>query len=136
MKHEQAHLIRATMEGVIYNLRECLRIMEENHVPRTRVVSSGGAAKGSTWRQIQADILEMPVYTTATEEEACQGAAIQAAVGAGIYASIDEACDAIVRLNPEPTEPISANLPVYREMQALFREVYLGSTPVFQRLPG
>ena len=135
MKHEQGHLIRATMEGVIYNLRECLRIMDENDVPMQKVISSGGAAKGVTWRQIQADILEMPVYTTATEEEACQGAAIQAAVGAGLYGSVDEACDAIVRLNPDPTEPIPENIPVYREMQELFREVYTAGTPIFQKLP-
>ena len=78
MKHEQGHLVRATMEGVLYNLRECLRIMDENGVPTQKVISSGGAAKGKTWKQIQADVLGMPVYTTATEEEACQGAAIQA----------------------------------------------------------
>ncbi len=136
MKHEQGHMIRATMEGVIYNLRECLRIMDENGVPKEKIISSGGAAKGKIWKQIQADVLEMPVYTTATEEEACQGAAIQAAVGAGIYGSIDEACDAIVRLDPVPTEPIAENIPVYREMQALFREVYLAGTPIFQKLPG
>ena len=136
MKHEQGHLVRATMEGVIYNLRECLRIMDENGVPKEKVISSGGAAKGNTWRQIQADILEMPVYTTATEEEACQGAVIQAAVGTGIYGSIDEACGAIVRINPDPTEPIAANIPVYREMQELFREVYFAGTPIFQKLPG
>ncbi len=136
MKHEQGHLVRATMEGVIYNLRECLRIMDENGVPKEKVISSGGAAKGKTWRQIQADILEMPVYTTATEEEACQGAVIQAAVGAGIFDNVDEACGAIVRINPDPTEPIAANIPVYREMQELFREVYFAGTPVFQKLPG
>ena len=134
MKHEQGHLVRATMEGVVYNLRECLRIMDENGVPKEKVISSGGAAKGKTWKQIQADILEMPVYTTATEEEACQGAAIQAAVGAGIYKDLDEACGAIVRLNPDPTEPIAANIPVYREMQERFREIYMASTPIFQKL--
>ena len=134
MKHEQGHLVRATMEGVVYNLRECLRIMDENGVPKEKVISSGGAAKGKTWKQIQADILEMPVYTTATEEEACQGAAIQAAVGTGIYRDLDEACGAIVRLNPDPTEPIAANIPVYREMQERFREIYMASTPIFQKL--
>ena len=136
MKHEQGHLIRATMEGVLYNLRECLRIMDENGVPTQKVISSGGAAKGKTWKQIQADVLGMPVYTTATEEEACQGAAIQAAGRVGLYSSVDEACDAIVRLNPDPTEPIAANIPVYQEMQELFREIYANSTPIFQKLPG
>ena len=61
MKHEQAHIIRATMEGVIFNLKECALVLDEMGIQRTKMIASGGAAKGVTWKQIQADILEMPV---------------------------------------------------------------------------
>ncbi|MDR1834385.1 MAG: xylulokinase, partial [Fusobacteriaceae bacterium] len=29
MKHEQAHLVRATMEGIVYNLKECAKVFDE-----------------------------------------------------------------------------------------------------------
>lgn len=134
MKHEQCHIIRATMEGVIYNLKECIAILDEMGIRRNRMISSGGAAKGNTWRQIQADILEMPVYTTSTEEEACQGAAILAAVGCGMYGDIEEACRAIVKLNDRPVEPIAGNVERYRIQQQIFRELYCKVKELYPRL--
>lgn len=133
MKHEQAHMIRATMEGVVFNLRECSKILDEMGIKKTRMISSGGAAKGNTWRQIQADILEMPVYTTKTEEEACQGAAILAAVGCNLYKSIEEACSEIVKINENPVEPIKENIKLYEKQQELFRELYLRVKDLYPR---
>lgn len=134
MKHEQKHLIRATMEGVMYNLKECLRVLDELGIRRDKVISSGGAAKGNTWKQIQADVLEMPIYTTATEEEACQGAAILAAIGVGIFKDAEEACGAVVRMRPGCTEPIRENVLRYREQQEIFRELYYSVRDLYPRL--
>ena len=134
MKHEQAHMIRAPMEGVIFNLKECALVLDEMGIQRTKMIASGGAAKGVTWKQIQADILEMPVYTTKTEEEACQGAAILAAVGCGMYRDIKEACSRIVKINDCPVEPVTEHVKRYREQQALFRELYLKVKDLYPRL--
>lgn len=134
MKHEQGHIIRATMEGVIFNLKECTKVLDEMNIKRTKLISSGGAAKGNTWKQIQADILEMPVYTTKTEEEACQGAAILAAVGCGMYQDVKEACGAIVKINEKPIEPIQENMKRYRQQQEIFRELYLKTKDLYPRL--
>lgn len=134
MKHEQAHMIRATMEGVIFNLKECALVLDEMGIQRRKMIASGGAAKGVTWKQIQADILEMPVYTTKTEEEACQGAAILAAVGCGMYRDIKEACSRIVKINDCPVEPVMEHVKRYREQQELFRELYLKVKDLYPRL--
>ena len=124
MNHTQAHLIRATMEGVIFNLRECLGIFDEIHLERNSLLASGGAARGKTWKQIQADMLDMPVRTAKVEEEACQGAAILAMVGAGVFPDIPAACSQIIRLSSEVVEPIPENVRRYRERQALFHSLY------------
>ena len=134
MKHEQSHIIRATMEGVMYNLKECVKILDEMGIRSARIIASGGAAKGTTWKQIQADILEMPVYTTKTEEEACQGAAILASVGCGMYRDVKEACGAIVKINDTPAEPIQAHVETYRRQQELFKELYLKVKDLYPRL--
>ena len=108
--------------------------LDEMGIQRTKMIASGGAAKGVTWKQIQADILEMPVYTTKTEEEACQGAAILAAVGCGMYRDIKEACSRIVKINDCPVEPVTEHVKRYREQQALFRELYLKVKDLYPRL--
>lgn len=56
-------MVRSVMEGVVLNLRECLDIFEEAGI-RIQVpylMASGGGARGKTWRQIQADVFQMPV---------------------------------------------------------------------------
>lgn len=124
MKHTQGHLIRAVMEGVAYNLRECMDILREIGVPMTRLIASGGGAKGALWRQIIADMFDMPVYTTETVEEACTGAAMMAAVGLGWYRDTVQAVEEAVRLKQDVTTPIPAHTRLYQENRPRFRELY------------
>lgn len=134
MKHDQAYMVRAVMEGVLYNLRECKKIFDEMQVPQKKVVASGGAAKGVCWKQIQADMLDMPVHTTAVQEEACFGALIMPAVGIGIYPDIYEACRCLVSWNPKVTEPIPEHVKKYQEQQAVFEELYERVEGIFPKL--
>lgn len=134
LKHEQAYLVRAVMEGVMYNLRECRKIFDELGIPGRKLVASGGAAKGKCWKQIQADMLDMPVYTTLVQEEACYGAAIMASVGTGIYPDVYAACREMVKWSPEVTEPIRENVQIYQERQEIFSQLYKMSEPVFSKL--
>ena len=124
LQHEQAHIVRATMEGVMYNLRECLVILDQMDLERNYLISAGGGAKGKTWRQIQADMLNMPVHTTLVSEEACQGAAMMALVGLGVYPDLAEAAKATVHMSSEVTEPIAENVKIYEDRQVLFHELY------------
>lgn len=124
MKHGQAHLIRAVMEGVACNLRECMDILQNLGLPMTRLIASGGGAKGRLWRQIMADMFDMPVYVTKTVEEACTGASLMAAVALGWYADAAQAAEATVKLEPEPALPDPSNAAVYAESRRRFRQLY------------
>ncbi len=134
MNHTRAHIIRATMEGVLFNLNECIGILDEMHVAKEKLIASGGAARGKQWKDIQANMLDMPVYTTKVEEEACQGAAILAAVGMGCYKDIPEACRATVALSDEVTEPDPEKVKIYREKQAVFHDLYQSVKDLYPRL--
>ena len=103
-------------------------------IPQKKLISSGGGAKGKAWKQIQADMLDMPVYTTNTEEEACLGAAILAAVGTGQYQDVYEACREMVTVNDTVTEPIRENAEYYRERQGLFDDLYDHVKELYRRL--
>jgi xylulokinase len=95
--HGRAHVIRAVMEGVAFSLRDSFTIFSEMRVPITRVRLGGGGARSALWRQIQADVYGRTVETVAAEEGAAYGAAILAAVGAGWWPTVDDACESLVR---------------------------------------
>ena len=134
LKHDQAYLVRAVMEGVMYNLKECEKVFDELGIPRRKLIASGGGAKGKCWRQIQADMMDMPVYTALVQEEACYGAVIMASVGTGLYPDVYAACREMVQWSVEVTEPIRDNVKKYQEQQEIFCQLYKSVENIFPKL--
>ena len=96
--HTRGHLIRAIMEGVTYSMRDSLEIIEGLGVPVRQIRASGGGSRSPLWRQIQADVFGRKVVTINSEEGAAYGVALLAAVGAGEFKNIEEACAATIRI--------------------------------------
>jgi xylulokinase len=96
--HTRGHLIRAVMEGVTYSMRDSLEIIEGLGVPVRQIRASGGGSRSPLWRQIQADVFGRKVVTINSEEGAAYGVALLAAVGAGAFKNIEEACAATIRV--------------------------------------
>jgi xylulokinase len=121
--HTRGHIVRAVLEGVAFSLRDSFGIFEELKVPVERVRVGGGGARSALWRQIQAAVYGHAVETVAAEEGAAYGAAVLAAVGAGVWPSVDEACDAIVRTSGV-TVPDPAAAAVMTRRYADYQRVY------------
>ena len=124
------------LEGVAYSLRDCLEIVRGLGLPVAHTLLSGGGARSALWRQIVADVFEMPMYLAETGEQAAMGAVLCAQVAAGEYKDLQEACGAAVKYNPVPTEPNPANFSVYRENYAIFREAYPANSGLFMKMAG
>jgi len=78
-------MTRAVLEGVGYNLKNILDILE-NYAKIEGVTMIGGGTKGALWLQILADIWQKPLYVPGYLEEATSmGAAICGGVGIGAY---------------------------------------------------
>ncbi len=73
-----AHLIRSAMEAAIFNLKAGLNAFKRCGMTFDEVTLTGGGAKSALWRQICADILDLPVRVLVIEENAAFGAALQA----------------------------------------------------------
>jgi xylulokinase len=97
LKHTRAHMVRAILEGAVYALQDSLQIIRALGVPVREVRASGGGSRSRLWRQIQADVFGEPVQSMAADEGPAYGAALLAAVGAGSFRSIEQACAATVR---------------------------------------
>ena len=95
--HERGHMVRAVLEGVMFALRDSLELMRRLRVDAEEAVAVGGGARSATWRQMQADVLGVPVVTVGPSGGAPYGAAVLAAAGSGRFASVEEACRAWIR---------------------------------------
>ena len=131
--HTRAHVTRAILEGVAFSLRDSFTIFREMNVPVKRIRLGGGGARSPLWRQIQADVYGQEVELVQAEEGAAYGAAILAAVGAGNWQSVDEACDAVVhtahqvRPDPQNVAALDHAYNVYRRIYPALREVQSGA---------
>lgn len=121
--HTRAHLVRAVLEGVGYALRDSLELFRQMHLTPEQVVLCGGGAKSPLWKQMLCDIYGLPFAATADSNGGAYGAAILGAVGAGLYDSVQAACDAIIRIT-ELTQPDAAAGAEYERYYRFFTTLY------------
>jgi xylulokinase len=121
--HTRAHLIRAILEGVTFSLQDTFTIFEEIHVPVERIRLGGGGARSPLWQQIQADVYAHEVEILKAEEGAAYGAAILAGVGSGCWKSVDEACDATVRV-AKLVSPVRESSGIMQAGYQTYRRIY------------
>src|SRR5439155_25403856 len=84
-RHDRPHLVRAVLEGVAFSLRDGFEIVREQGVTLREVRATGGGARSSLWRQIQADVLGVDVVSVSAQEGPAFGAALLAGVATGLY---------------------------------------------------
>lgn len=122
--HSREHMLRAVYEGVAYNLRWMIDIVEQHFgfpLPVLRVI--GGGALGAPWMQIIADVTGRRVETVAHPQEAgAVGAALTAAVGLGLYPDFESLKD-IVRV-ARAFEPQACNAQVYDVLYRAYQRIY------------
>ena len=126
--------MRAVLEGVVFALRDSLELMRDLGVDATEAVAVGGGARSAVWRQMQADVLGVPVVTIAPSGGAPYGAAVLAAVlaavGSGEFAAVREACRSWIRpLNRMDPSPEIAD--AYGNSYERYRRLYPRLKPHF-----
>ena len=89
------------MEGVTYAMRDSLAIIQEMGVPVRQIRVSGGGSKSQLWRQMQADVFGKKAVTINAEQGPAFGVALLAAVGAGAYKNVEQACAATIKVTSE-----------------------------------
>ncbi len=132
-RHRRAHMIRALVEGVSYSQKDCLDIIAGLGVETQTVRASGGGAKSPFWRQILASVFGKPVTTLDTQEGSAYGAALLAMVGTGLFASVEDACRAIIR-EVSSVAP-DGDQAVYALGHRLYQKLYPALKTVFHETP-
>lgn len=133
MPHGRSEMARAVMEGVAFNLRHILDVLRSQGAGVAEMRLIGGAEKSALWRQILADIYNLPVARLSFAAEATSlGAAIAGGVGVGLFADygIARSLAPIVAYD----YPSSENIHRYDDIYTLFRDTYQALVPIFERL--
>ncbi len=123
-------MVRAIMEGVTFELRRTLEIVEGAGHQVSAIYHSGGGAYSDVWSQIKADIYQKKVMTFETSEGGILGSAVLAGVGAGVYtdpASGIERCLRVAREfepRPEWGDRYGVMFRLFKELHDLLQSPY------------
>ncbi len=120
--HTRAHLYRAILEGLAYGLRQGREYIEKRGgIPIQKIRIAGGGSQSDSAMQIAANIFNLPAARPHLYEASGLGAAINLAVGVGVYANYPEAIAKMTRegkvFYPQPDQ-----VKIY---EGLYRRVYL-----------
>ncbi len=131
--HNQADVIRATLEGIALNLRIVLDALRQLGSLADEMVVVGGSSESELWRQIFADAWEIDILKTNVGQEAGSlGAAAVAAVGAGIWSDFSQ-IDSIHDVQ-NVARPDADNVRVYQQLLPIFRQACADQARLGDRL--
>jgi gluconokinase len=121
LHHRKEHMIRAVLEGVIFNLFAVLKILEESAGKTEQVLATGGFARSRLWRQIMADIFNREIVVAKSHESSSLGAAVLGLYALDAISSL-EAVANMVELT-ERHEPDPACVKQYERLASVFLRV-------------
>ena len=120
-EHGKAHMLRAVYEGVAYSHWYHIEKLLRHREAPSAIRMAGGAARSPVWVQMFADVMDSPIEVVSAKELGALGAAMAAAVCAGVYGDYRQAAAAMVhRADTVPPDRRRTN--IYREKYARYRE--------------
>lgn len=125
--HGQAQIVRAVLEGVAYAMRDSLQLLWDLDACQKEIMVAGGSARSKVFMQILADILGHPLNLVKTIDVSPLGAFSLAAVGLGLHADLQKACEELIKTQETlfPTEAsryYSENFETFRYLSEKWRE--------------
>jgi len=116
-------MVRAIMEGITFELRRTIEIVEAAGNVVREVYTIGGGARSDLWSQIKADIYKKPVYTFEAPEGGILGSAILAGAGVGVYADVRAGAEQCLRVKTA-FQPKPSTAERYDYLYGLFKEIH------------
>lgn len=132
-------MYRALIESTAYGTREIIEAFEARGIEVKELVAAGGLPdKNALLRQIYADVTGRTFKLAGSSQAPALGAAMHAAVAAGIYPDIQSAADKMGKLKDEVVSPIPENKAMYDKLFAEYKTLYdyfgRGTNDVMKRL--
>jgi gluconokinase len=120
-QHTQAHMARATLEGILLNLNQIRQIID-NQLHKTHILhANGGFTRSTFWVQLVADIFNTPVRVNESNESGCLGAILLAMKSLGKIDTLEDGVHEYVRF-AETYRPNPSKTRIYRKLQKVFEK--------------
>ena len=132
LQHERKHLIRAVMEGVIYQMYSVQMALEEVTGEPKEIRATGGFAQSALWRQIMADVYGREIVFPESYESSCLGAALLGMKALDVVDSL-EAADEITQTSTQH-QPDESATAVYKGLIEIFGRLYERLEPEFTEI--
>lgn len=130
--HGRGDLLAALLEGVVFNHRQHIDALRDGFAP-TEARLTGGASRNPAVARLFADILDMPVTVTDTDEAAAWGTALCAGAAVGAFARFDadprDLAAISTRYHPDPDRAAH-----YEARYRLYREIGDEMPDIWRRL--
>lgn len=130
--HEKGHLLRAGLEGVIFNIYQIGETLERLSGPSNRLLASGGFARSPLWLQILADIFGKEVVVPSSHQSSAWGASWTALFALNEVPSFQAIKDCIPMQNTYL--PNEKNHSLYQNLYPVFKETYTALKSSFHTL--
>ncbi len=119
----KGELIKAILEGISYEIKQNLAMLQDAGVVINEVRAIGGGAKSEKWLQLKADMFGKKVTALDISEGVCLGTAILAGTAIGKYDSIETAVQQLVTPRDlyYPREAVAQR---YNEKLKTYEQIY------------
>ena len=121
--HGRADIVRAVLEGVAFSLRDAAGAIQGVGASVDRFKLAGGGARSPLWRQIVADVFDAPMRVEPEGRGPAFGAAMLAAVAAGMFASVAEAVEVTAAPN-QTVAPSGAGVAALKATYERYLDLY------------
>lgn len=102
----RGEILKGILEGALFYLKESLDGLPAAGIGVTELRAVGGGSQSDAWLETAADVLGVPLVRTALHEAGALGGAILAGAATGVFASIEEGAQTMVKLthtfHPDP----------------------------------
>ncbi len=128
--HGTAHMARALLEGCAFAMRDVIDRLRAMGVTIDALLLLGGGAKSGLWAQIRADLTGLPVQIPEITDTSPIGAAVLAAVAAGLQPDVATAASRVGRV-ARTIEPDQGARSAYDAAYARYRRLFTALEPLF-----
>ena len=132
----RANIARASLESAVFAMRGGLEAFRKLGFQPKEIRLIGGGSKSSIWRQIAADIMNLPIRVPLLDEAAALGGAVQALwclKNQSGKCDIAQRCAAHVKLaESKSTNPIAGTVAAYNKAYAEYDKIVKTLTPFYE----
>nr|AIF11768.1 xylulokinase [uncultured marine thaumarchaeote KM3_53_E03] len=121
--HTLSHFTKAVLEGVCFAIKDTSEIIKTLGISLNNIRGIGGGNQNRTWRQIQSDVLDLPVSNISPGGGPSYGAAMLASVGVGHFSSINDCVDSWIK-ETDVIHPNNSNVELYQSIYETYKSLY------------